>query len=345
MKKLLILILSITLAVSSSMNLSAVDNVYSSSGGEFLKVGAAGAQFLKIGAGARANSMGTAGTSTLNDLTCLTWNPAGIADVNTMQGHFSYTQWFADYSHSFAAVSAPISEDFTAAFHLISFGTSNVEITTLVNPEGTGTSYNINDVVLGASFGGRLTDQFTFGITAKYVTQAFADLNSSGFAFDIGTLYKTGIQGITLGFSIMNLGTQMGYSGQDLNLTAKRVVELSGSPMDAQFLTSDYSMPLIFRAGLSSDVYKDDIHKVVAAVDFVTYSDVPEQFGVGFEWTWKELLSVRGGYLMGHDQMGLSGGIGINYLIGDMRGIIDYSINPTKDLGIINRLSISIGME
>ena len=344
-KKIVMVIFTVLMTVSFVTQANA-DNTTSASGQEYVKVGAAGAQFLKIGVGGRGNGLGAACTSVINDLTSLHWNPAGIADVHSIQGHFAYTQWFADYSHNFAAFSLPVSEDFTAAFQLISFGTDNVEVTTLVNPEGTGTYYAISDFALGASFGGRLTEQFTFGVSAKYITNSFADVDASGFAFDIGTLYKTGIQGITLGFAILNLGTRMNYSGQDLNATYRPISEMDAMPVDVQILTSSYSMPLTFRAGISSEVYNYDVHKVLVAADFVTYSDVAEQYSLGAEYTWDEMLSVRGGYRIGHDQMGLSGGIGINYLIGaSALARMDYFLSPTKDMGMIHGLSLTVGLQ
>ncbi|HPO61645.1 MAG TPA: hypothetical protein PK762_01015, partial [Candidatus Kapabacteria bacterium] len=105
-----------------------------------------------------------------------------------------------------------------------------------------------------------------------------------------------------------------------------------------------YNVPLIFRAGIASDVYNDDDHKVTAAFDFVTLSESPEQFVIGAEWTWKKILSVRGGYRFGHDQFGICGGIGLSYLVGGVGGQLDYSITPTQDIGIVNRFSVNLDL-
>ncbi len=342
MKKMIIFLIVIMVAAFNYQASYAVGGVTGTTAGEFVKVGAAGSQFLKIGVGARGTAMGGAFTSLANDLTSVYWNPAGLADVNYMSGHFSYTSWFANFSHNFAALAMPISDQFTIAANLVSFGTDKIEYTTLEHPEGTGTYYSVQDLSIGATFAGYLTEQFSFGITAKYVTNSFADLSSSGFAFDIGTLYETGIQGIKLGFAIMNLGTEMNYTGPDLNSTKRLTPSLNAMPLDVRYLTSGYNMPLVFRAGASSTVYEKDQHRVIASADFITYSDVSEQFAIGAEYTWNDILSVRGGYRFGHDELGFAGGIGINYIGGGLGGQIDYSIAPTADLGLVNRLSISL---
>ncbi len=345
MRKILITLTLAVLMVFISVSVEAKDDVSGSSAGEFLKVGAAGSQFLKIGIGARANGMAGAYTSVANDLTSLYWNPAGVADVKGMNGEFHYTQWFAGFTHSFAAVSMPISEQFTASAHLVSFSSDKIPITTIAQPEGTGAHYTVNDVVAGISISGYLTDQFSFGVTGKMVSNAFSSLNSSGMAFDIGTLYDTEIQGIKLGFAIFNLGSEMEYEGQDLKTTKKYIDELKAAPWDVTFLANPYTMPLIFRAGISSEVINMEEHKLIVAGDFVTLSDTPEQFAIGAEYTWNDLVSFRGGYRFGQDQLGFSGGIGFSYLTGGVKGQIDYSITPTADIGLVNRISIAVGLD
>lgn len=346
MKKINIIVIIISILLTT-VNLDAAKSKLGTTAGEFIKVGAAGAQFLKIGIGARANGMAGAQASASNDLSAIYWNPAGLADIRTMSANFSYTQWFASFKHNFAAISMPIGDYFTIAGHLITFGCDKIEITNFDRPEGTGNYYSVNDLAMGLSFSGYLTDQFSFGFTGRYVYNSFADLSSNGFSFDVGTIYQTGIQGIKLGFSIHNLGTEMEYSGQDLNTTKKIVDELNMSPLDAQYLTNPYSMPLIFRAGISSEVIntEDEEHKLIAALDFITFSDVPEQFILGAEYTWNKILSLRAGYRIGHDQMNLAGGVGINYIGGGFSGQFDYSISPTKDLGWINRISVGVNLK
>ena len=316
-----------------------------SSAGEFIKVGGAGSQFLKIGPGARASGMAGAYGAVTNDLTAVFWNPAGLADVKGISGDFSWTSWFGGFSHNFAAVSIPVGSNFTMAASFTSFSSNDIEITTIERPEGTGFYYQVNDVAAGATFSGYLTDQFSFGITAKYISNSFSSLNAYGVAFDVGTMYETGIQGIKLGFSIHNLGTTMQYTGQELNTSKKLYTAMNAAPLDASYTASSYSIPLIFRAGISSNVYKVEDHSVIAAVDFVTMSDTPEQFALGGEYTWRNFVMVRAGYRFGHDQFGFSGGLGLKYIGGGFSGQVDYSLNPTKNLGLVNRITVSLGMK
>ncbi len=316
----------------------------SAPGTEFKKIGSAGAQFLKIGIGARATGMGGAYSSVADDLTGLFWNPAGISDIEGIQASFAYTSWFAGFEHAFAAISLPVGENYVFAASLISFGTGDIDITTMAKPNGTGNTYSINDFVAGVGFGGYLTDQFSFGITGKIVRSAFSALSSSGIAFDIGTKYKTGIQGITLGFAIQNLGAEPKYSGQNLKTTINDPNQKS-TPSDAELLAYSFNIPIIFRAGISSNIIEDDNNKLIAALDFVTLSDTPEQVIIGGEYTWHDFVSIRGGYRSGQDQLGLTGGVGLKYFGGGFNGEINYSINPSRNFGLVNRLSVLLSFE
>lgn len=340
MKKI-ILIFSLIMLATVSSNAS---NKYGSSNGDLRKVGAAGVQFLKIGVGARANALAGAYGVLGNDLSSIHWNPAGVADVKNMTGEFSYTQWLFDFSHNFAALSMPLNDNFTLAAHLVSLQSSNISITTIDKPEGTGVEYTASDVSAGLTFSGYLTDQFSFGLTAKYVNNAFADMSAGGFAFDVGTLYKTGIQGITLGFSIHNLGTEQKYAGQGLRTTNKLDDGLNAAPIIAEYISYQHNLPIIFRAGIAGEVYRDDQHLVNGAIDFTTLSDTPEQFAIGAEYVWKGMFAIRGGYRFGQDVFGISGGVGFNYLTDEFMGRLDYSIAPTSDIGYVNRLTVAVGL-
>jgi hypothetical protein len=220
--------------------------------------------------------------------------------------------------------------------------------------DGTGGIYNVSDIALGLTLAGSLTDQFSFGVTAKYIQQAFTNVSAGGFVFDIGTRYNTGYKGIVLGFSINSLGTQQTFEGADLNRANNPVGGIKTQPVDMRLLTAPFDMPLSFRAGIGTDLCKGAVweaeydadgiqqHSLVTALDFETFSDVPEQFAAGLEYTWKELLSIRGGYRFGSDQFGIAGGIGIKYVGSGFDGQIDYSVNPSQTLGLINRISVAM---
>lgn len=343
MKKLKFLVVSlIALVAISNYAFSVGENVEATTKGQTTKVSTAGGQFLKVPIGARGMGMAGAYGSVANDLSALYWNPAGVADIKTVATEISYMQWFATYSHSFAAASFPLSQDYVVAINATSFSSGDIQITTIENPQGTTAKYTVSDLALGVSLSGYLTDQFSFGITAKYINNSIYNLSSTGLAFDIGTMYNTGIYGIKIGFSIHNLGGETSYAGQSLRTIKKTIEQLNAAPVDMTMIAYPYSYPLIFRASISSELYNEDDHKLIGAVDFNTFSDVPEQFAIGAEWSYADFVALRAGYQTSHDQFGFAAGIGIKYEVGGVDGRFDYAINPTTTLGLVNRFTFGI---
>lgn len=345
-----------SLSAAALLSLTPVESVAQATiaSTDFTKVGLSGGQFLKIGVGARATGMGGAYSAVANDLSSVFWNAAGIASIKGYAADFSQTFWFAGMTHNFAAAVIPISERYRLAASFTNFSSGDIKITTMDQQDGTGGIYQVSDVALGLTFAGSLTDQFSFGVSAKYISMGFTNMNAGGIVFDVGTRYDTGFEGIVLGFSINSLGTQMEYTGSDVGRANNPIGGINTQPIDMRMLTSPFDMPLSFRMGLSTDLCKGALfepevdasgvlrHSLITAVDFETFSDVAEQFVLGAEYTWMEFLSVRAGYRTGTDQFGLSGGVGLRYVSEDFSGRIDYSISPTTNIGLINRVSISM---
>lgn len=316
-----------------------------SSGSDFKKVGAAGGQFLKLGVGARGVGM-AAHSAVANDVTSIFWNPAGLVEIGGIGANFTYTQWFGGYSHNFAALSFPLSETYAVGVSMTSFGSGDIEQTTLLQPDGTGAQYNVSDFALGLTFAGKLTENFAFGATARYMSQSIWSLGASTVIFDIGTKYDSKINGIKLGFSIHNFGTDPNYMGEQLNASLSEP-GLRLRPSDVQLITNAYALPLSFRAGLATDLFEADNfdvedQKLLIAVDYETLADSPEQFAIGAEYSYMDVLQLRAGYRTGNDELGLSGGVGLKYDGGGFLGSIDYSASMTQSFGLLSRIGVTM---
>jgi hypothetical protein len=65
-----------------------------------------------------------------------------------------------------------------------------------------------------------LTDRFSIGFTAKFVQERIWNSTASGFAFDVGTLYRTPFNDLMIGASISNFGTSMKLDGRDIQFNS-----------------------------------------------------------------------------------------------------------------------------
>ncbi len=345
---MILIYLTVLLSFSIGLNAQLKKNSTISDSEDFEKVGAAGAQFVKIAFGGKGTAMGGAYSSLVDDLSGVYWNPAGIADVEEISAYYSFVQWFGGYSHNFASASMPINDDFNVSAYFLNFTSGDIEISEIGN-ENTGRYYSVSDFSFGLTLSGFLTEQFSFGVTAKMVNNAFGTVSADGYAFDIGTKYRTGLSGLNISFSIHNLGSDQSYQGADLrgntisdDGTKNQGSVISGNGTSFEIPSYPFSLPLIFRMGLSFVPVEISDHKLTLAGDFITMSDTPEQFAFGANYLWNEILSISGGYYFGNDQLSLSGGIGIAYISGDFDGLIEYSFSPTQSLGLINRINVSM---
>ncbi len=319
--------------------------------GGFSKVGTTAAQFLKIGVGARAMGLGGSFTALANDVSSLYWNPAGITNLNSFTFAVSHSEWFADISHDFAGVVLPLSTSDVIALNVIALNTGEQEVTTVIQPEGTGVFYDVSDLSVGLSYARTLTDRFSVGLTVKYVQQNLYNESANTFAVDIGTTLRTGFHDLIIAMSMTNFGGNMQLEGRDL-ITLSNGNQGSGSfNPDARLKTEPWPLPLIFRVGIAMDIVggKDpfiisDMNRFTMAIDGVHPNDNTEKINLGGEYAWNEIIFARLGYKINYDVEKWTFGFGVKVNFGEQQAGFDYALIDFKDLGKVSQFSLQVGL-
>ena len=282
------------------------------------RVGTTAAQFLKIGAGARPIAMGGAYTALADDILSIYWNPAGLARITgSGEATFNHAEWLAETDYDFAAFSFNLAGLGALGLQVISFRTPEEPVRTINNPEGTGQFWDANMISMGISYAKNLTDRFSIGFTGKFVQESIFNLSSRGAAFDLGVLYTTPLNSLTLGASISNFGTKMQLSGRDLFFNEDPLGEVgSVDQVPAQYRTESYDMPLNLKFGLAWQTYESDEISVLMAVDGNQPNDNSEYVNSGMEVGFKNVIFLRGGYkalFLENSEQGLTFGAGLRY--------------------------------
>ncbi|MDP4199023.1 MAG: PorV/PorQ family protein [Bacteroidota bacterium] len=310
----------------------------------FTNVGASGSVFTKIWVGARASGMAGAYSGLADDISSLYWNPAGIARLPGINVEATHTIWFADISHEFIGMSMPISDRYRlgAALTLVDYG--SLAYSTIQNDANAGT-FNANDLSFALTLAGALTDRFSYGATVKYLRSAILDMAADGFAFDAGSLYQTDFYHMRISMDLANLGSDRNFTGNSLSVLINNGsgVNQKSTPLSSDLRTANFALPLIFRIGAATDIFQGNVEnqKLNVDFDFSTHSDGPEQFNLGGEYIYNDMAAFRLGYAFNQDQLGLGAGAGYHYKSEDFSGTVDYSINLTRALGSIHRISLS----
>jgi hypothetical protein len=306
-------------------------------------IGTSGAQFLKIPVGPRASAMGGAYVANGNDASALFWNPAGIVNVKDNELFASFTSLWSGISLSHAAlvVSTENVGSFGVSMSLLTMG--QMEVTTELQPEGTGQTFDARDIMLGVSYARHLTEDFSVGITMKYVNQRIWNETANGFAVDVGTQYRIGIEDLSIGMSMTNFGPDMRYDGRDLSVQYDASTQNPENRLTpAQLAADDYPLPLHFQVGVSMTVVNAESFKVLVAADAAHPNDNQERVNVGTEMTILGNFFLRGGYRFGYDTDRATFGAGVNVPLGDLRVVVDYAYATYDLLPSINRFSVGI---
>ena len=324
MKKFIVFIA--LLVVILSFNAYAVD-----------KVAQAGCGLLDVAAGARACGMGEAFTVLGQDATALFYNPSCIGEI---EGNFDLcaggTQWIADINYLYVAAvyNADVLGKF--GFSLISpdygefYGTRVAEETE-AGYENTGL-FDVSAFCAGVAYARKFTDKFSVGIQAKYVSQSLGESEKgdsvAGYymedneimtlSYDFGLLFYPGFKSFAFGMSVRNFSPRVTYERVGFEAPLTFALGVGMDVMDFFGEHPDYS----FKVGL------DGIHP----------RDWGEQYKVGAEFGYKNMIFLRAGYKFNYYAEGLNAGAGIS-----VAGVkIDYSYSKydLEGFDMVNRASV-----
>ena len=106
------------------------------------------------------------------------------------------------------------------------------------------------------------------------------------FAFDIGSNFDTGIYGIVLGMSVSNLGPEVKFEGEGLEVTVPDTIDVNGT---LSKITEPFSLPMTFRLGVMKDISlgsEDSDHSLIVTMDMINPIDYTLYGTFGMEYSW-----------------------------------------------------------
>lgn len=314
------------------------------------KLAQTGMKFLNVSLDARISAFGDAATSLENNSSSMFYNPAGmarfegIADVS-----LGTTKFIADINYYNASVAfAPFGGDYGVfGLNFVSvdygdfYGTVRAD-----NEQGfldIGT-FSPTAIAFGLGYAKALSEKFAIGGNVKYVRQSLGtsvvsnlvidpvtnsyaggttqDNKLDVLAFDFGVIYKTGFKSLNIGMSIRNFSREVKYKEEG------------------------FQLPLIFQIGTSfnfSDLLELDKneHSILFTADANHPRDYPEQILLGIEYTFMNLISLRGGYSTPNDERDITAGVGLKQNIEGLNLGVDYSYTNFGVFKSVHRITIN----
>jgi Type IX secretion system protein PorV len=322
--------------------------------GGMTKIGTTAAPMLKVGVG-RATGMGDAFAAVADDASSAYWNPAGLAQLTSRQIIINHIDWIADVNHEFLTVALPLKIG-TVAFSVTAFAMGDMRNTLLDDPTttaredtGTGLYFGASEFALAVSYARLITDRLAFGLTAKAINEAIWDNSASGIGADVGLFYKTGFKSLRLGVVLSNFGSEIAYTGRQLDFADTNQV----TTPPVTYKTEPAPLPTLFRFGLSYNIIEKEKDYLLVAADLVHPSDVSEAINFGFEYCLSQLLFLRAGYIYNTDSQysdeigratGLSAGLGVAFKIRNRIDLkLDVGYRVLSIIGNSPRVTLNIG--
>jgi hypothetical protein len=315
------------------------------------RTGTASGNQLLIPVGTVGIGMGGAVVATTTGIEAMYWNPAGLASYGKGELMFSSMNYLADIKVSYFGASANISGVGTLGLTIKSLDFGEIPVTTDNQPEGTGATYSPSFITAGLTYSRLFTDRVSVGITGKFITETIGNVTATAIATDIGIQYKTPFD-LKIGVAIRNLGTKMRYQGYDLDVqVARNPGDGSADLLRAQVTAAEAEIPSLLDIGVAYDINFKNSSKIVLAGNFRNNNFTDDEYQLGVEFSFQDLLFFRAGYNFDFTEQNqrnafsqsLSLGAGLNYRIGGLRLMADYAYRSADPFDGNQVFSIKVG--
>jgi hypothetical protein len=316
---------------------------------EFERIGSTGWQFLKIQADARSAAAGGVATvlSRGDALSALS-NPASTADVTNIGAAVTQMTWLADIQYNAASLVKNFGQwghvglnvvyldygEMTRTDNVPEFDANDIA-TGVVNIDQNMGTFSGGDLAVGLSYARQVTDKLQIGGNVRYISETLddgTDATTSNWAFDVGTVYYTGIRSLRLAMVGRNFGPDATFAEFDDRFDI--------SPVDVR-------MPMDFRLGIAYDILEGgeaSPHLLTVASEFSHPNDGAEKLHFGAEYVFNSMFSLRGGYRSNYDEQGLTFGGGVNLCLGETCLNLNYAYIDFGRLSSLNMFTLAFMM-
>lgn len=312
------------------------------------KTGTTMGAFLQIEPSGRLSGMGNAGVAMATGLDAVYYNPGAIAEVDHYEVTFTHSSWLADIRYDYVAGSIPIGKWGSAYAAVTSLNSGDMVVRTVDQPLGTGERFSVSDVAIALGYGRQITDRFGAGGQLTYSQESIWHSTAATLTFSVGTLYRVAENGLHIGASLSNFGTQMGYDGRDLRITYDQDPSRNGDngALPGEVVTGDFPVPILFRVGVGAPFQLSQSARLALEVDALHPNDNSGSMSFGSELLLNRQLALRVGFqnaFQTDSEEGLTAGAGFASHYGDVQYHIDYAWGDHGRLGSVSRFTLGFG--
>ena len=285
--------------------------------------------FLRNEVGARAAALNGSFASMTNDPNLIFYNPGSLTTLSQPRASAGFLKHLLDVNGGYLSYARAVEGVGTVGGGIIYLDYGSFDETDeSMNILGT---FSARDIALVLGVGRPIDEVTSVGINLKLIYSSIGEYKSSGIAIDAGILYQIPAENITIGASVLTLGTQLkSYDGVKEPLPVDVKIGITKRPEH---------LPVLLNF---------DFHRLTDKQDKLL--DHLSSFSFGAEFLMTESVRLRVGYnnqqrkdLKLGTSPGLAGmSLGGGILIGDY--VIDYAFNSYGKIGGLHRISVGMGL-
>jgi hypothetical protein len=270
------------------------------------RVGQAGATELLINPWARSSGWAGSNVAGIRGLEAMFSNVAGTAFTRKTEIMFARTQWLkgTDININSFGLTQGVGETGTLGLSIMAMDFGDIPITTVAQPEGGLGTYSPQFMNIGLSYAKGFSDNIYGGLTLRVITEKTASVSARGIALDAGIQYVTGkYDQLKFGIALKNVGPRMQFRGDGLSFKTPVPAATNGSSqMTVEQRSATFELPSLLNIGagydfyLSKDSAKMKTNRITAMGTFTSNSFSKDEFKLGLEYGWKNIVMVRVGY-------------------------------------------------
>lgn len=315
------------------------------------KVGAASGMQLSIPVGARSIALGGAALSSVSGVEAIAWNPAGLVRSDRASELLvSHMEYIGGIGVEYAAAATRLPGSASLGVSVKALTVGEIPVTTELEPDGTGETVAPVFLSAGATFARKMSDQIAVGISATVIYEQMVDVSATGIAFTGGVQYARlgGIEGLSVGVVIRNIGPMLTYDGDGLERSA--VVPGTDRPeTNYKVEAAAGDLPSTIEVGLGYARALSEPIEVAVSSLFRNNNFADDQYRFGAEFSYDRRFFVRGGYDYSTESEGNESifgpafGIGVEQSLKNTSIRVDYAYRSAEFFGGNHVLSLTVG--
>lgn len=311
--------------------------------GDPARNGTTSAEQLLIPVSARGIALSGAFLTDMTGLESLYYNPAGLDRGANNEAMFSYMSYIADINVSYFAIGSRLGRFGSLAISFKSIDFGDIPVTTIDNPDGTGAEYTPSFITASLSYGKKVSEQISIGLTAKVIYESILNTSAAGAAIDFGAEYR--IHNLSLGAAVKNIGTNMTYTGSDLQVRTAVPGSVIGSGSGIyQAVAEECPIPGYVEFSTAYNINITEDNHLMFGSRFRSSSTSEDQLAAGLEYSFMKTFFLRGGYDMLLDNnnkqiYGPTYGAGLIYYLADELSVtLDYAFRSVTQFTAPNHV-------